>query len=170
MADYGDDGGMDGQDGHSVPEAEKARLALAWKAAHYFVSIGHDEWLYKAGQTAPDVERQLGAGRYLFITAWNPPPGERDRADNRAADERLQSRLHALRLRHYPSLGCNAQGGAIERGWLVLDCPLEQADALGREFGQGGTLAWRAGEPVRLRMLWARPDCAQEDPHTDWVG
>jgi len=170
MPDYGDDAAMDGHDGHSVADAEKRRLALAWKAAHYFVTIGHGEWLYTPGQTAPDIERQLAAARYLFITAWNPPPGERDIVANRAADEQLQLRLRQHRLVHHPSLGCDAHGGAVERGWLVLDCPLDLADALGREFGQGGTLAWQPGQPVRLRMLWPRPDGMPDEPHIDWAG
>ncbi len=155
---------------HSVPEAERARLATAWAAAHYFVTVGREEWLFCVGMTAPDVERQLMAERYLFITAWNPPPGESPRAFNDEAHLRLQRRIEALGFDYHPSLGCNNQGGMVEHGWCVLDPTEAQADALALEFGQGGTLLWRAGEPVRLRMMWPRPPQADDEPHTDWMG
>lgn len=154
----------------AVPEAERARLAAAWAAAHYFVSVGRQEWLFRTGMTAPDVERQVMASRYLFITAWNPPPGDAPRPVNDAAQERLHARLHMLGLAFHPALGCNSQGGMVEHGCLVLDPSPEQADALAREFGQGGTLFWHADAPVRLRMMWPRPPQADDDPHTDWVG
>lgn len=154
----------------TVPEPERARLATAWAAAHYFVTLGRKEWLFCTGQHAPEIERQMMAERYLFITAWNPPPGESARELNDAAHERLQQRLHALALSFHPALGCNSQGGMVEYGLFVLDASLEQADALAREFGQGGTLYWQAGQPVRLRMMWPRPPQADGDAHTDWVG
>lgn len=163
----GDDGAMAQ---HSVPDAEKVRLAAAWAAAHYFVAIAGRDWLFTIGQPATDIERQLMAERYLFITAWNPPPGLQPREANLAADQRLQTRLVHEGLRHHPALGCDAHGGEVERGWLALDAPLPLSDALGREFGQGGTLAWSHGEPVRLRMLWPRPAGAFDDGYTDWVG
>ena len=110
------------------------------------------------------------ADRYLFITAWNPPPGETPRADNDAAQARLEARVQALGLSLHPALGCDNRGGMVEYGCLVLDATLAQADALAREFGQGGTLCWSTGEPVRLRMMWPRPSEAGDDPYTDWVG
>lgn len=155
---------------HSIPDTEKIRLAAAWAAAHYFVSIADRDWLFTIGRPAPDIERQLLAECYLFITAWNPPPGVQVIEANLTAAERLQARLQQAGLRHHPALACDASGGALERGWLVLDAPLPWSDALGRDFGQGGTLAWSQGEPVRLRMLWPRPAGASDDAHTDWVG
>jgi hypothetical protein len=157
-------------DQHSVPDTEKVRLAAAWASAHYFVSIARRDWLFTIGQDAEDIERELMAERYLFITAWNPPPGLQARQHNLAADERLQLRLREAALEHHPALGCDARGGAVERGWLVLDAPLPWSDALARDFGQGGTLAWRAGHPVRLRMQWPRPPQAPADDFIDWVG
>jgi hypothetical protein len=160
----------DGTANGDVPESERARLASAWAAAHYFVTLGRREWLFCTGLTAPEIERQLMADRYLFITAWNPPPGETPRADNDAAQARLEARVQALGLTLHPALGCDHRGGMAEYGCLVLDATLAQADALAREFGQGGTLCWSAGQPVRLRMMWPRPANADGDPHTDWVG
>ena len=51
----------------------------------------------------------------------------------------------------------------------ILDT-LAQADALAREFGQGGTLCWSTGEPVRLRMMWPRPAEAGDDPLAELSG
>ncbi len=161
---------VDGTGMGDVPAAERARLATAWAAAHYFVTIGRKEWLFCTGMTTPEIERQVMAERYLFITAWNPPPGDSPRHVNDAAQERLHARLQALGLSFHPALGCNSQGGMVEHGCLVLDATLEQADGLAREFGQGGTLFWHAEAPVRLRMMWPRPPQADGDPHTDWVG
>ena len=154
----------DGAANGDVPESERARLAAAWAAAHYFVTLGRKEWLFCTGLTAPEIERQVMADRYLFITAWNPPPGETPRADNDAAQARLEARVQALGLSLHPALGCDNRGGMVEYGCLVLDATLAQADALAREFGQGGTLCWSTGEPVRLRMMRPRPAEAGDDP------
>jgi hypothetical protein len=155
---------------HGVPATERSRLAAVWAAAHYFVTLGRQEWLFHVGQPAADIERQLPAEHYLLITAWNPPPGEASRQANLDADERLRGRLNAEHYVHHPALGCDGKGGATEHGWLVLDMLVERADALAREFGQGGILYWQRGEPVRLRMQWPRPADSQDDGHTDWTG
>ncbi|GAB2492077.1 hypothetical protein GCM10027084_00670 [Pseudoxanthomonas sangjuensis] len=160
----------------SVPGLERvdpgriAALAGEYLLAHYFVALGKREWLFQVGQTADDVERQLVADRYLFITAWNPASRSVDAARNLAAGERLLARLSGAGYAAYPALGCDADGGGVERGHLALDVPVDRADALAREFGQLGTLCWRHGEPVRLRMLAPRPPGFPEHPYTDWVG
>ena len=77
--------------------------------------------------------------------------------------------LRACELKGY-ALGSNAQGGAVEYGWLVLDAPLQTADRWALQFGQAAVLYWKRGEPVRLRMLWPRPDGSIDQSHTDWAG
>ena len=167
MAENGDD---DGMDGNAIQDQEMARLAAAYAAAHYFVTVERREWLFGVGQLATDIERELGAEHYLFITAWNPPAVPLTTAENLAADEQLQALIRQSGLQHCSALGSNAQGGAVEYGWVVLDVPLETADAWARQFGQAGTLYWKRDEPVRLRMLRARPRDAADDPYTDWAG
>ena len=166
MPKNGDDALMNGGD----DETQRTELATAYALAHYFVTIGHREWLFGVGQTAEDIERELDARHYLFITAWNPPSRPATTAENLAADERLQARLKAAGFQHHSALGCNARGGAVEYGWVVLDVPLESGDALAREFDQAGTLYWERGDIVRLRMMWPRPAGSDEEPHIDWVG
>lgn len=167
MGKNGDDAGMDGDDTQDVLTA---RLAAAYAVAHYFVTIGHKEWLFGVGQPAGDVERQLDASTYLFITAWNPASEAATAAENMLADERLQVRIRASGLAHHSALGSDARGGAVEYGWLVEDAPLQAADGWAREFGQAATLYWKHGQPVRLRMLWPRPAGIADEAHTDWAG
>ena len=157
-------------DGDNPQGRLAAQLAVDYAAAHYFVTIGHQEWLFGVGRPAADIERQLPAHSYLFITAWNPAPEAASRADNLAADERLQGLIRNSAVAHYTSLGSNAQGGAVEHGWLILDAPLQTADRWARQFGQAAVLYWIRGEPVRLRMLWPRPDGNSDQPHTEWAG
>ena len=167
MTENGDD---DAMDGNEIEPGEVAKLAVVYAAAHYFVTIGHREWLFGVGQLAEDIERELAAESYLFITAWNPPANTTTLAENIAADEDLQARIRDSGLPHCSALGCNAQGGAVEYGWVVLDIPLETGDAWAREFGQAGTLYWNRNQPVRLRMLCPRPASIADEPHTDWAG
>lgn len=166
MKKSGDDAPMDGTE---VTAEQTAYLALDYAAAHYFVTIGHKEWLFCVGQHAEDIERQLEGKTYLFITAWNPAPEAATLAENLQADERLEALIRDSGLPHYRSLGSNAQGGAVEYGWLVVDAPESLADHWGREFGQAATLYWHRGQAVRLRMLWPRPAGLADDPHTDWA-
>ena len=167
MTENGDDGRMDGRD--KKDEVLTAELAVAYACAHYFVTIGHREWLFGVGQLASDIERQLGAASYSFITAWNPAPHAASVDENMEADLRLQARLKQTGHVHHSALGSNAQGGAVEYGWVVLDMSADDSDALAREFAQAGLLFWRHGEPVRLRMLWPRPPDIADDAHTDWA-
>lgn len=167
MRGKGDDADMDER---STDTQEAAQLAAFYLAAHYFVSVGHREWLFGVGQCAADLERELGGSQYLFITAWNPASASATVNANLAADERLQARLKASGCEYHSALGSNAQGGAVEYGWVVVDVPEETGDAWAREFGQAGTLRWRRGEAVRLRMLRPPPLEADDAAHTDWVG
>lgn len=156
-------------DGAGTRDAQAACLAVDYAAAHYFVTIGHKEWLFRVGLHAEDIERQLEGATYLFITAWNPPPEAATSTENRQADELLQALIRDSGLPHYRALGSDAQGGAVEYGWLVLEAPESLADHWGREFGQAATLYWRKGQAVRLRMLWPRPGGLADDPYTDWA-
>jgi|LNAP01.1.fsa_nt_gb hypothetical protein len=151
----------------AVPLGELARL---YAAAHYFVVVGRQEWLFQVGQSAEDVERQLEAGSYQFVTAWNPHSNAAGERRNLEAGDALEARLLESGLAFHRALGCDAQGSAVEHGWLVLDIAPEHADALARDFGQAGTVYWHAGEPVRLRMQHAQPQEVPDDAFVDWTG
>ena len=156
--------------GHGTQCISAAQLADQYRAAHYFVSIGHREWLFGVGKHAPDIERRLGARSYLFITAWNPAPRSATLAENLAADEALQKRIRDIGMAGHKARGSNALGGAVEHGWLLLDAALDIADAWAREFRQAGILYWRRGDPVCLRMYRPRSGGIADDPCVDWAG
>jgi hypothetical protein len=151
----------------SVPDI--AALADAYLAARYSVAIDGRDWPLSVGRKAGEVERRLMAGSYLFLTAWNPASRPAPDAENRRADERLRDRFREFGHAAHPARGGDADGGNAEPGWLALDLPPAEADALAREFGQLGSLYWRRGEPLRLRMLAPRPAGYPGHPHLDWV-
>lgn len=156
--------------GHHTQATLTMQLVADYSAAHYFVTIGHSHWLFGVGRHAIDIEGLLRAHSYLFITAWNPAPDSATPAGNMAADQILQARIVDSGLMRHAAWGSNAHGGSVEQGWLVLDAPVQAADAWAREFRQAGILYWQGGEPVRLRMLWPRPVGVGSDPHVDWAG
>lgn len=157
----------------SVPGSGTGVAALAdiYAEAHFFVAIGSREWLFHVGESPADIERQLAADSYLFITAWNPRSQPLSPEQNRHANERLLRRLAELGCTSpHPTLACGDRGEATELGWLATNLSPETADALAREFDQLGTLYWRHGEPVRMRMQAAMPAGYAGHTHIDWVG
>ncbi|QWF19327.1 DUF3293 domain-containing protein [Lysobacter capsici] len=149
---------------------DAAELAIAYAAADYAVALDGDALPLRVGRPAVDLEAYWPASRYLFLTAWNPASEPHSDSANRAADERLVSRLDAVGVQRHAAWAEDAAGQWREPGWLLADLDDAVANALAREFGQAGVLAWRRGEPVRLRMLLGRPDHAEPAAHTDWIG
>ena len=149
------------------PEA----LAAAFAKAPYRVPELGAAGVLHVGAVAHALEQAMPARAYGFITAWNPDSGSSSPAINDRADEDLIAELDALRIRRLRAFASDDHGGHREDGWLVLDLPLAELDRLGRRFGQDGVLAWRTGEPVRLRLYHAAPSrAAASQPWTDWVG
>lgn len=162
-----DDAGMAG---YSVPDLEKCRLLQAWRIAAYAVWLEETAWPLRIGERAGALEQRAPAGAYALISAWNPPPGMTPGANNHAQDRRLQARLREAGLIAHAAEAGDNHGDWREPGWLVLDAARPQADALAREFGQGGLLYWRRGDAVGLRLMWSRPPGAGDDPAVEWAG
>lgn len=146
-----------------------AELALAYAAAEYAVALDGDALPLRVGRPADDLEAYWPAARYLFVSAWNPASQPHSDSANQAADERLVARIQAAGVQRHAAWAQDSAGQWREPGWLLADLDDGAADALAREFGQAGVLAWRRGEPVRLRMLIARPQDAAASEHTDWA-
>ncbi|HET8819624.1 MAG TPA: DUF3293 domain-containing protein [Xanthomonadaceae bacterium] len=110
------------------------------------------------------------ARRFGLLSAWNPQSVTLPDAINRAADEMLHAALLESGLAFRPGFAAARNRNWREPSWLVMDMALPAFDALTRRFGQLGTLCWRRGEPIRLRMHAARP--AEVAPHDqiDWLG
>lgn len=147
-----------------------AELALAYAAAEYAVALDGDALPLRVGRPAADLEAYWPASRYLFVSAWNPASEPHSESANRAADERLIARLEAAGIPRHAAWAQDSAGEWREPGWLLADLDDLAANALARDFGQAGVLAWRRGEPVRLRMLIARPTDAEGADYTDWIG
>jgi hypothetical protein len=147
------------------------RLASAFVAAQYRVpALGAIGRLH-VGSAATVLEAVLPAQRYAFITAWDSDSSPDPAIENDRADGELVAELERLRVTHLRACAQDAQGGHHEDGWLVCDLPLDALDGLARRFAQDGVLAWKAGEPVRLRLYHAAPDAAAARmPFVDWAG
>lgn len=128
----------------------------------------------RIGLPVPGAEMvYVGVQNFGLLSAWNPYSVERSEELNRDADQALHQALVTRGTRCVPAFSSAADRSWREPSWLAMDLPLADLDAMGRRFGQLGVLAWRRGEPVRLRLLLARPAGISlglgEETHVDWV-
>lgn len=124
----------------------------------------------RIGQRAPELDAAFPASaRYALLSAWNPQSIPCDEADNRRADEALRAWLAAQGHRCRAAFASARDRSWREPGWLVLDLAPDALDGLACRFGQLGTLGWRRGEPVRLRMDAAAPEDATRHDCVDWL-
>ena len=146
-----------------------AELAAAYADAEYAVVLDGDALQLHVGKRATDLEAYWPAQRYAFITAWNPASVPHSDATNETANALLAARLDAAGVARQPAHAYDHRGEWREAGWLVADLDDAILDLLACEFGQAGVLAWRFGEPVRLRMLLSKPPYAENDGHIEWT-
>lgn len=74
-----------------------------------------------------------------LITAWNPGSRERPRAENDAAQARLEAELRAAGVRFVPAAGASLPGVAPpwrEEGCALIGVPRAAARAWGARYGQ----------------------------------
>ena len=147
---------------------DAAELACAYAAAVYVVVLDGDSIPLRVGEAAIDLEAYAPASRYAFITAWNPASQPRSDTANEAADALLVAQLDALGAARHAAWAQGPAGRWRGPGWVVADLDESMLLRLAQEFGQAGVLDWAAGEPVRLRMLAARP-AGEAVAHTDWI-
>lgn len=159
----------DGTIGHEARD-DAYTLAHAFANARYRVELDDGAVEFGVGERVPAVEAALPATQYAFITAWNPDAERSDAARNHAADDALALRLDSSGAARRRTWAQDALGGHREAGWLVAGVAPDAIHTLGREFGQAGVLTWLRGEPVRLRMLVARPEGDRRElGEVDWV-
>jgi Protein of unknown function (DUF3293) len=154
----------------AAAEARIAELIGAYLAAEYRWELdGH--WLnLHIGQLAPEPERwQPQATRFGLLSAWDPCSVPRPEAINRAADQMLHRDLNASGLPLRAAFSSATNRTWREPSWFVADMPLIEFDALSRRYGQLATLAWRRGEPIRLRVDAPRPAGFADDAWVDWL-
>ena len=131
----------------------------------------------RVGERPPAQVRALAPAGGL-VTAWNPWGERCDEAANRQADARLQARLRALALPHWPGRCRSPDGRWDEPGWLLGIADTAALDALADAFGQRGVLAWAVGREARLRLYPRLDETAPQStrltrvmdtPFCDWV-
>ncbi len=151
-------------------EVRVAALARAYLDADYRWEIDRQWHDLMIGHPTPMLEQALPqAGCFAFLSAFNPWSVELPAAENRAADDTLHARLLAAGKQCHPAFASAPNRTWREPSWLVIDLESAALDTLTREFGQLGTLWWRAGHPVRLRMDARRPAGAPADGFIDWL-
>ena len=143
-------------------------LAAAYHAARYVADTPSGTFVVVVGELASVLEATIEADSFAFITAWNPASQPRGKDQNEAADARLVVELDALAIRRWPMQASAPDGRWGEPGWLLAGIDPAALDHLARTFGQAGTLFWRRGTPVRLRMVLPKPPGARCDA-TDWL-
>lgn len=147
-----------------------SRLQRSYLAAVYRWRLRGQWHAIRIGEPAPEIERAFPpARRFGLVSAWNPHSEPRAEAANRADDERLHAAIRAGGWKGVHAFASAPDRSWREPSWIVLDIDAPALDALARRFGQLGTLHWRRGEPVRMRMDATRPAALPPHPYVDWI-
>ena len=151
-------------------DARVAELLHAYLTAEYRWQHAGNWHDIVIGLPTPGLELAYpGARSFGALSAWNPLSVERDREENRRADEHLHETLIESGYPFRPAFAAARNRTWREPSWLVMDMSDAAFDMLSRRFGQLGTLWWQPNLPVRLRMDAARPAGTSGDEHVDWL-
>ena len=101
----------------------------------------------------------FGGRAFTLVTAHNPRSTPLSREENRERNERLEQHLIKQGYRYGSSLGKSVDGNWEEAGFTVFDLSLEDALALGSQFGQHAVVC---GEGERVALAWC------EDGRLEW--
>ena len=152
-----------------LDDARVTDLMQAYLDADYRWEWGGEWYPLQIGATAPDLEATFpDAAEFGLLSAWNPYSLGRPEDTNRAADATLHAALRASGAIYRPGFSSARNRSWREPSWVTVGLPLAEFDALGRRFGQLGTLYCRRGEPMRLRLYHARP-ASVAAPFVDWL-
>ena len=132
-----------------------ADLIEAYESTDFRV-LEPQEFTLRVGRYSPELQAlyaDLRVSSAGYLTAWNPFSAETSGEDNRKAQRRL---LRRLSLEGFPTL--NALGIDPSGDWpgeesvFVPGLDLEQAKALGTEFGQNA-IVWADADAVPQLIL-----------------
>ncbi|GAA4864703.1 DUF3293 domain-containing protein [Luteimonas vadosa] len=155
----------------ALPDGRLAELTKAYLSADYRWQCDGRWHHLHIGQPAPELERvEPGARCHGFLSGWDPWSIPRAEALNREADEALQACLLEAGKPFRPAFASAPNRTWREPSWLVSGMELTEFDALVQQFGQLGSLWWRTGEPVRLRMAARCPPGFSNVAWLDWIG
>lgn len=148
-----------------------ATLLDAYYAAEYRWELDGEWRALRIGQPAPEIEAFFPQSqRFGLLSAWDPQSIPRPDAVNRRADESLHTALIASGLPFRPGFSSAANRSWREPSWIVMDMADADFDRLALRYGQLGTVVWRRGEPVGLRMYAQQPLMAKPRDFVEWSG
>ena len=151
--------------------ARIAELLTAYCDADYRWELDGEWHPLVVGRPTHRLEQAFPqARRFGLLSAWNPQSVTLPEAINRSADEMLHAALLESGLAFRPGFSSARNRSWREPSWVVMDMALPVFDSLTRRFGQLGTLSWRRGEPIRLRMHATRPAAIAPHDQIDWLG
>ena len=131
-------------------------LQEAYENADYAVFL-EPELILKIGEPSERLDRvmaTLDVPSAAFITACNPRSRPQSEAENAAATEALQGLVDAAGYPHYRAEGRDPEGrGPAEPGVLILGIFRDNAEALGRLFGQNAIVFVERGRAPQLAFL-----------------
>ena len=133
----------------------KKELIEAYEAADYVV-FEEPELVLKIGEPSRRLDallEQEGASTAAFVTAANPRSEKKSAKENAAALEVLDQ---VIRIAGYPwraAEGREPDGSWREPSRLVIGIYRENAEALGRLFGQNAIMFVEKGKTPQLLVL-----------------
>jgi len=132
----------------------RPELLAAYQATTYYVQLTNRRIAIRIGETSPEMTEMMirhEVGSWVFITACNPLSKQLPAKDNNKRLDQLAGALAARGLEYFPGEGIGDAGAwPCERSYLVLGMNLEEASALGREFGQYAFVFGRFNKPAQL--------------------
>ncbi len=135
-------------------------LRAAWLRTEYRVQMRDDSLLLRIDRhnaALADLMRRHAVACAAYISADNPRSQIVPDRDNRAARQRLSTRLRAGGWRWLPGLGIDPNGAHPgEHSVLVLGIAEADALAIGREFGQDAILLVAGDAVPRLALCAER--------------
>ena len=130
-------------------------LATAYEDADYVV-FGEPEFVLKIGEHSARLDALLEtehSSTAAFVTAANPRSEKKSAAENAAALAVLDQLIAAAGYPWRAGEGREPDGGWVEPSRLVMGIYRENAEALGRLFGQNAIVFIEKGRAPELLLL-----------------
>jgi YD repeat-containing protein len=137
-------------------DAPQSSTALwdAYRRTTYAVQTGDGEIRIHPGRRSPELDRLLDqrhVDQWAYVTAYNPASRLLSEPDNIRRQQALVDAVRDRGLTFFEGASVlDAVAWPPEPSLLILGIPLDDARALGREFGQLAIVAGRLGEPACL--------------------
>jgi glycine/D-amino acid oxidase-like deaminating enzyme len=131
------------------------KLMDAYREADYVV-FAESEFVLKIGEPSRRLDallEQEGATTAAFLTAANPRSKPRSPAQNASALSALDQLVAAAGYPWRAGEGREPDGSWVEPSRLVIGIYRENAEALGRLFGQNAIVFIEKGGPPELLVL-----------------